>query len=103
MKVYVINHGGYTIGVYSRKKKMLEAYVKKCQEYKKEIIQCLEDAIQGIFRDEYDDMRKISKETILQILNLFQGRLYDSSKFSFDELTECTGWDYTFISCEIDH
>lgn len=97
-----MNYGGHTIGVYSTKKKMLEAYVKKCQEYKTEIIQCLENVIQGIFRDEYDDMRKISKEVILQILNLFQGRAYDSSKFSFDELTECTGWDYTFISCDVD-
>ena len=104
MKVYVMCYGGYPIAVYSRKKKMLESYVKRCKKYREEIIKDLENALQNIFRDEYsqDPMSKIEKSAMREILNLFLNKEYDSSPFSLSELSECIDPDYSFDSFEID-
>ena len=97
-----MNYGARTIGVYSRKKKLFEAYVKRCRKYKEKIVEDLENALKDVFRGEYDSMKEISKDAIYEILNLFQNYEYDSSKFTYEELAECTDCDYTFRSFIID-
>ena len=102
MKVYLIEYAGYSVGVYSRKKKLLEAYVRKCKKYREEIIQDLKDALNDIYRHENDCMKNVERTAILEILNLFQGEEYDSSQFSLEELSKCTDSDYSFRSFEMD-
>ena len=102
MKVYLMHYSAYCIGVYSRKKKLLAAFVKRCKKYRDEIIKDLENALQGNYRSDYDCMMKIDKGAIQEILNLFQGEEYDSSQFSFQELSECTDCDYYFTTLEMD-
>ena len=102
MKVYIIDYAGHCVGVYSRKKKLLEAYVRKCKKYKEEIIKDLKDAVTNIYTDENNFMKNVERTTISEILNLFQGEEYDSSQFSLEELSKCTDSDYTFRSLEMD-
>ena len=102
MKVYLMNYGGTCIGVYSRKKKLLQAYMKKCKKYREDIITDLQNAVQGIYRGEYDCMRDLDKNAIIEILNLFNGNEYDSSQFSFLDLSNSTHSDYSFCSMEMD-
>ena len=96
MKVYLIDYAGHCVGVYSRKKKLLEAYVRKCKKYREEIIKDLKNA------DGNDYMKNVERTAITEILNLFQGEEYDSSQFTLDELSKCTDSDYSFRSLEID-
>jgi hypothetical protein len=100
MMVYIINYAGSCIGVYSRKKKMLEAFVKKCKKYRDKIVEELKDTLEGRCENEY--IEKIDKSAIREILNLFQGEDYDSSLFSFEELSECTDADYSFDTLKMD-
>lgn len=106
MKVYVICYAGEVRGVYSRKKKMLRAYVKMCRKYHDEIINDLNNSLRGTFREEsvleHDPMRKISLATITEILDLFLGEPYDSSLFTLEELRTCTDIDYSLYAMELD-
>ena len=94
MKVYLIDYGRHCVGVYSRKKKLMEAYVRKCKKYREEIIKDLKDTL--------NDSMNVERTAVLEILNLFQGEEYDSSEFSLEELSKCTDSDYSFRSLEMD-
>ena len=101
MKVYIMNYSGYPVGVFSRKKKLLEAYVRRCEKHREEIVKDLENALQGIYRSKYDILMDMDQSVMLKILRLFQGE-YDSSHISFEDLSNCTDSDYTFCSLEMD-
>jgi hypothetical protein len=86
-------------GVYSSKEKMLEAYVNRVEHFKDQIIEKLENELYPVL---YRRAKEIKKEAIQEILNLFTGKEYDSSLFSFEDLSDLTNSDYKFVSLEID-
>ncbi len=105
MKVHLINYAGSPIAAFSSRNKLLRSFTRRIQKktYYQEIINDLKNRLQGIYVNEYDEKyKKISKESIQEILNMLSGEDYDYSLFTYEELRLCTNEDYSFSSLQVD-